>query len=250
MYFDTSKYLEYLKSTTLGSNLLYLEETSSTNDEVWQHIKNHHHIVVVAERQTKGRGRRNNAWHSLKEKSLTFSIGIQTDKSIASQIPFIIPLSICKAIKKLSQINVGVKWPNDIIVDNKKIAGVLIESKLHKSKQIYNIGIGINVNLNEHDIKSSDIENITSILLKSNKIIDRENLLSEIIISMDEYLLKSQDEIIKLWLENCVHLNMNVQFHNNDKIIVGVFKSIDSTGKALIDVGDNIQSFSSGVIEL
>ena len=250
MYFDTSKYLEYLKPTTLGSNLLYLEETSSTNDEVWRHIKDNNDIVVVAETQTKGRGRRNNTWYSLKEKSLTFSIGIKIDQSIASQIPFIIPLSICKAIKKLSQINVGVKWPNDIILNKKKIAGVLIESKSYKSNQIYSIGIGINVSLNKDDINSSGIENITSILLESNKIQNRENLLSEIIISINEYLLQDQDEIIKLWLENCIHLNMKIQFHNNNKIITGIFKSIDSTGNALIDVDNNMKSFSSGVVEL
>jgi len=250
MYFDTSKYLKYLDSNALGSNLLYLAETTSTNDEVWKHIKDNNHIVVIAERQKEGRGRRDNTWHSFQEKSLTFSIGIKLDKSIANHIAFIIPLSICKAIKKHSQINVGVKWPNDIIVNNKKIAGVLIESKLNKSIQIYNIGIGINVNLNEDNLKSLDIKNITSILFETNSIADREKLLSEILISIDEYLLKSKDEIIKLWLENCVHLNMEVQFHKNDEIICGIFKSINDNGNAMIGVDNKIKSFSSGVIEL
>jgi len=250
MHFDTSKYLEYLRPNTLGSNLLYLEETTSTNDEVWKHIKDNNHIVVIAERQKEGRGRRNSTWHSFQEKSLTFSIGIELSKSIANHISFIVPLSICKAIRKNFQINVGVKWPNDIIVNNKKIAGVLIESKLHKSIQIYNIGIGINVNLNKDDLRSLDIKNITSILFETNRMVDREKLLSEILIFMDEYLLKSQDEIIELWLDNCVHLDMKVQFHKNNEIISGVFKSIDNNGNAIIDVDNKIKSFSSGVIEL
>ena len=250
MYFDTSRYLQYLKPTAIGSNLLYLKETSSTNDEVWNHIKDNNHIIVVSEEQTKGRGRRSSTWHSLKEKSLTFSIGIKTDISISNQISFIIPLSICKAIKKLIQIEVGVKWPNDIMVDNKKIAGILIESKIYKSLQMYNIGVGINVNLNQHDLNNFDLSNITSTLIESNKIVSRERLLSEIIIYIEEYLLKSQDDIIKLWIENCMHINTHVHFHNDSKKVNGIFKSIDSEGNALIDVDGFLESFSSGIIEI
>ena len=75
-------------------------------------------------------------------------------------------------------------------------------------------------------------------------------MLISCLIYIDKYLLKSKDEIIKLWLENCVHLNMKVQFHKNDEIICGIFKSIDDDGNAMIGVGNKIKSYSSGVIEL
>ena len=250
MQFDTSKYLKHLPLANFGSNVLFLEETPSTNDEVWNHIHDNDHIIVVTEKQTHGRGRRNNPWFSLEQKSLTFSVGVKLEKSNNKLIPFIVALSICKAINKLSSINVGIKWPNDIIINKKKIAGILIESKLDKLNKIFNIGIGVNVNLNEGDMNNGTIQNISSILVESNKSLSRENLLSEIIISFNKYLLKDRNEIIKLWLKNCVHVNMKVQFHNKNKIIEGVFKSVDSNGNALVNVDNNIESFSSGVLEL
>ena len=127
------------------------------------------HIVIIAENQKNGRGRRNTNWLSLSEKSLTFSLGIQLDKSNSNLIPLISSIAIYNAIYEICKINIGIKWPNDILCNEKKIAGILIESKLKEMKMTFNIGIGINVNWNKNDIVSSNIPNITSISLEANK---------------------------------------------------------------------------------
>ena len=106
MQFDTERYLNLLKTKNLGRNILYLNETSSTNDEVWDHIKKNDHIVIVAENQKNGRGRRNTNWLSLSEKSLTFSLGIQLDKSNSNLIPLISSIAIYNAIYELSLIHI------------------------------------------------------------------------------------------------------------------------------------------------
>ena len=162
MQFDTSKYLEYLKPQSFGNHIIHIEETSSTNDEVWNHMTNHNDIIVITDKQTNGRGRRNNKWFSLESKSLTFSIGLIKKNKNNNLSPLIASLAICKSINQLSSMNVKIKWPNDIVINNKKIAGILIESKMIRGNMILNIGIGVNVNLN--------IEDITKILvfLKNN----------------------------------------------------------------------------------
>ena len=250
MKFDTEKYLKLLKTKNLGKNILYLNETSSTNDEVWNHIKKNNHIVVVAENQKKGRGRRNNSWLSLSEKSLTFSLGIQLNKSNSNLIPLISSIAIYNAIYEICKINIGIKWPNDILCNEKKIAGILIESKLKKMKMTFNIGIGINVNWNKSDIVSSNIPNITSISLEANKNIIREIILSNFMLQIENLLLISNEEIIQQWIARCMHINKKVTFHYNDEIIHGLFKGIDTNGFAKIENENNKHIFPSGVIEV
>tara|TARA_Y100001958_G_C21079692_1_gene436465 strand:+ start:111 stop:863 length:753 start_codon:yes stop_codon:yes gene_type:complete len=250
MKFDTEKYLKLLKTKNLGKNILYLNETSSTNDEVWNHIKKNNHIVVVAENQKKGRGRRNNSWLSLSEKSLTFSLGIQLNKSNSNLIPLISSIAIYNAIYEICKINIGIKWPNDILCNEKKIAGILIESKLKEMKKTFNIGIGINVNWNKNDIVSSNIPNITSISLEANKNIIREIILSNFMLQIENLLLISNEEIIQQWIARCMHINKKVTFHYNDEIIHGLFKGIDTNGFAKIENENNKHIFPSGVIEV
>ena len=250
MQFDTEKYLKLLKTKNLGKNILYLNETSSTNDEVWDHIKKNNHIVVVAENQKKGRGRRNTNWLSLSEKSLTFSLGIQLDKSNSNLMPLISSIAIYNAIYEICKINIGIKWPNDILCNEKKIAGILIESKLNEMKMTFNIGIGINVNWNENDILSSNIPNITSISLEIKKNIMREIILSNFMLQIENLLLTSNDKIIQQWIARCMHINKKVSFHYNNKIIRGLFKGIDTNGFAKIENENNKHIFSSGVIEV
>ena len=250
MQFDTEKYLKLLKTKNLGKNILYLNETSSTNDEVWDHIKKNNHIVVVAENQKKGRGRRNTNWVSLSEKSLTFSLGIQLNKSNSNLMPLISSIAIYNAIYEICKINIGIKWPNDILCNEKKIAGILIESKLNEMKMTFNIGIGINVNWNENDILSSSIPNITSISLEIKKNIMREIILSNFMLQIENLLLTSNDKIIQQWIARCMHINKKVSFHYNNKIIRGLFKGIDTNGFAKIENENNKHIFSSGVIEV
>lgn len=250
MQFDTSKYLEYLKPQSFGNHIIHIEETSSTNDEVWNHMTNHNDIIVITDKQTNGRGRRNNKWFSLESKSLTFSIGLIKKNKNNNLSPLIASLAICKSINQLSSMNVKIKWPNDIVINNKKIAGILIESKMIRGNIILNIGIGVNVNLNIEDITKSSLKNISSMYIETDKIYNREHLLSEIIKSFDQYSTRKDENIIKSWLKYCSHINEKVLFHSNGEKINGIFQGINSKGYAIIQMGNIIKEFSSGVIKL
>ena len=146
--------------------------------------------------------------------------------------------------------NVKIKWPNDIIINNKKIAGILIESKRIGLNIILNIGIGINVNLNIDDIKKSSLKDISSMHIETDKIYSREHLLSEIIKTFYKYLTKKDENIIELWMAHCSHINKKVLFHSNDKKINGIFKGVNPKGYAMIQIDNIIKEFSSGVVKL
>ena len=86
--------------------------------------------------------------------------------------------------------------------------------------------------------------------IETDKIYNREHLLSEIIKSFDEYSTKKDENIIKSWLKYCSHINEKVLFHSNGEKINGIFQGINSKGYAIIQMGNIIKEFSSGVIKL
>ena len=250
MQFDTSKYLEYLNEQAFGNNILYLKQTPSTNDTLWDKISNNNHMIIITDKQTHGRGRRENKWFSVESKSLTFSIGIVDEGKQFNLLPLVAALATCESINKISSIKAKIKWPNDIVVDNKKMAGILIESKIKKSKIIFNVGVGINVNLDKGDIKNSCLTGVSSMFIETNRTYSREYLLSEIVKSLNKYLTKKNEDIIKLWIKCCSHIDKKILFNNNNKNIDGIFKGINSEGYAMIKTNNKIEKFSSGIIKL
>jgi len=250
MQFNTSEYLGYLNKQSFGNNILYLKEIPSTNDALWNKINNNNHIIIITDKQTHGRGRRENKWFSVESKSLTFSIGIVDRGKQINLLPLIAGLATCESINKISSINVKIKWPNDIVIDKKKMAGILIESKIKKSTRLFNVGIGINVNLDRNDIRDSALTKASSMLIETQKIYSREYLLSEIIKSLDEYLTKRDEDIIESWMQSCAYLDRKISFNNKKKKVDGIFKGISSEGFALVEIKNKVEKFSNGVVEV
>ncbi|MDI3526556.1 MAG: BirA family transcriptional regulator [Tenuifilum sp.] len=161
------------------------KKVTSTND-VCQNLASEgaaHGTVVVSEYQEFGRGQRGNTWESEKSKNLTFSILTRpTFLSVVEQfyLSKITALSVTDWISAYIEKNrVKIKWPNDIYVDDKKIAGILIENSF--STQYINtsiIGIGININQDEF---SDEVPNPTSLKIENGNEIDLELCLAEIL---------------------------------------------------------------------
>jgi len=250
MKFNVDDYLAALDNQIFGKQILYIPETKSTNDDIWKYFNDNDHLIVVADNQTSGRGQRGNSWVSKKFKSLTFSIGMIDDKKNSKLISLKSALSIVEAIKQTANLKSLIKWPNDILINNKKVAGILIESKINNNKRILNIGIGINVNIEPHDIDTID-QPVTSLMIESKKEFSREILLAEFVKSINSILYKNNQFIINRWNDLCAHKNSLLSFHNyNNELIKGKFIGIDKQGRAIIDINGNIDYYLHGNIEL
>ena len=158
MKFNIPDYLSNLDNQSFGKKILYLPETKSTNNDIWENFNNDH-LIIITDNQTAGRGQRGSEWISQQFKSLTFSIGILDDNKNSKLISLKSAISIAKTINDLTSLDALIKWPNDILINNKKVAGILTESKIKNDKRIINIGIGINVNnesnsLTEYRVRS------------------------------------------------------------------------------------------------
>lgn len=235
---------ENLKTKWLAQELIYLPEVDSTNQEVKRIASNYPDgTVVVAEYQTAGKGRLGRIWSSPKGTGLWFSILLKpeiTPNQIAG-ITLACGLGVCRAIRKYTGLNALIKWPNDIIIGNKKICGILTEMKAEANRISYAIaGIGINVNTTEfeEDIKHK----ATSLSVEANKAIDRAELFKEIMVylekSFDDYFSKPDGAISDEYIKLCATLGRNVTVTRGNTIFNGRAVGVEATGDLLVEASD------------
>ena len=176
--------------------------------------------VVSTELQTEGKGQRGSGWVSELGKNLTFSVLYnQRVEGITSlfTLNIIIALSIVEALKSVSNLNFVIKWPNDILSENKKIGGILIENTFKKSGEVQSIiGIGLNVNQSQFE----NLPQASSLFLLENKIFDRETMLISIVNQL-EFNLKQLPILGETHFWNAYH---QILFKKN---VVSAFESVD-----------------------
>ena len=145
---DYSNYKDFIKQ------VVYLENVDSTNNYALSMNPKEEGVFIIAKSQTGGRGRNDRYWHSMEGKSIAMS-AIKNYPKLCDPPPSLISLLSANAVlDTLSSFNLQpkVKWPNDVLVNSNKIAGILCESNYEKdSKNFIIVGIGINVNLDEKD---------------------------------------------------------------------------------------------------
>tara|TARA_B110000977_G_scaffold36038_2_gene48208 strand:- start:7414 stop:8268 length:855 start_codon:yes stop_codon:yes gene_type:complete len=165
----------------IGKKVIELKSVDSTNNYLSKYINETNVLngsVILAHNQTKGRGQRENHWESEAGKNLTFSIYLKTN-FIFVHNNFLLSMAVCNALHELvSQQckNTQIKWPNDLFVSGKKIAGILIENTLKGASLNYSI-IGIGLNVNQGNFIENN--NATSIFLESNNKVDISTLLNQ-----------------------------------------------------------------------
>jgi len=137
--------------------------------------------VVTTESQTEGKGQRGSGWASEAGKNLTFSVLYHQEAMQLTSLftlNIVVALSVVEALKLISNLKFTIKWPNDILAENKKIAGILIENTFKNSTEVQSvIGIGLNVNQSQFE----NLPQASSLFLLENQLFDRDSLLISIV---------------------------------------------------------------------
>lgn len=251
--FNLILYKEKLSTKSIGQIIQYYPKLDSTNTKAWELIseKVENGTVVITDNQTKGRGRQANKWISMPDKSLTFSIIIYPN-ALPSQInlySLIVGLAITDCLTDFN-IQAQLKWPNDILINGKKVGGILCESRISGGviKSLV-IGIGLNVNENITELPEELRTKATSLMIESGIQYQLELLLANILNHL-EHRIQNKEAAAQLidWEKRCAHLNQKVTFHSNNETVNGVFKGLTLKGEAkiLIDGKENI--FPSGEV--
>ena len=174
-----------LETEVIGRNFIYCDEIDSTNTELLENKQQYKKTgtVLLAEKQLKGKGRRERTWQSAKGLNLTFSVLIAKDIQINLNINHInlaASLAVANAIENLYQLRTQLKWPNDVLVNGKKVSGILIET-IYKGSKVERIVIGFGINLNQMIFQGDFNFPPSSIRLEANTEINRELFLAEVL---------------------------------------------------------------------
>lgn len=250
--FSLNLYKKNLSTEFLGQSIQYYPKLDSTNTKAWELIaKNSENgTVIITDNQSKGRGRQANKWISIPGKSLTFSIIIYPNAlpSQTNLYSLIAGLSITDCLIEYD-IYAQLKWPNDILINGKKVGGILCESKISGGviKSMV-IGIGLNINETIEEFPEDLRNNVTSLMIESEKQYKLEKLLANILNNL-EHRVQHRDEAQLIdWEERCAHLNQKVTFNSGNEIVTGIFKGLSSTGQAMISINNKEVKFDSGEI--
>jgi BirA family transcriptional regulator, biotin operon repressor / biotin---[acetyl-CoA-carboxylase] ligase len=227
-YLDSDRIREGLNTGYIGSTILVYKSTSSTNDVAAEYSKNKssNGLVVFAEEQTAGRGRASNKWLTGSSDSLLCS-AVLTDCILK---PELLSLTCAVAVAQTIGNNAKIKWPNDIIVSGKKIAGILIESKTYKTHNACIIGTGINCHQKQTDFPPELQDVATSIDVETNSFTDRIRLAKMILESLEHSLEtagKNPGKILDKWQALSIQLHHRVTVIYNRRKFAGSCIGID-----------------------
>lgn len=241
-----------MKSLFVGQNIMHLESTDSTNSYAAELLRKNNlpeGSVINCFNQTNGRGQRGNSWESEPNKNATLSIilyptFLSADKQfLLTKIISLAVTDLMTEIIKLSdnEPQVRIKWPNDIYVNDKKIAGILIENIL-SGNTIKSTILGIGININQTVFNS--ITNATSLALIAGKTFD----LMEIIGKLCEYAearylqLKANrlESIDTEYLQRLYQLNEWKNYSSSNEIFEGRIINVSKDGKLKIELKSKI----------
>ncbi len=180
MSFSVSDYHSFVLSDPFGVPLLYEPETDSTNS-LAKHLaqdKIAHGMVVLADHQSSGRGQYQRRWTSAPAQNLTFSIILTPSRSTGiCLLKQVAALAVVDTLRALDLADVKIKWPNDVLVSNKKIAGILVET-VFKGSNLIRVVVGIGLNVNQTEFPEEVRYLATSIALNSSLKVSREKVLA------------------------------------------------------------------------
>ena len=229
-----------LRTRQVGKKVLVYDRTASTNDVAGEYAKNpdNNGLVVFAEEQTAGRGRSRAKWHSRHGDSLLFSMAL-IDCSISSELlSLTCAVAVAEAIGQVGAHRAGIKWPNDIVLAGRKVAGILVEARAENQKsniknqtsRVYVIGIGINCHQTRESFPPDLWETATSLDLVSGARCRRVTVARRVLTSLDHWLRVAErngKQVIDTWSRLSTQLGQRVTLSCNKRRFTGNCIGVD-----------------------
>lgn len=244
-----------LDTDVIGRNFIYSDEVSSTNSELLNNKDfGQNGTVLLAEFQNNGKGRKNRTWISNAGQNLTFSILLKGDfkGNTANIINLGTSAAVGQSLENLYQLRVELKWPNDVLVNKKKISGILVESS-SKSNKISKLVIGIGINVNQPNFPGKFEIQPTSVRREFKETVSRERLLSEVLNNFEDMLNLVQydpNKILNDWRNKCKLIGEKIKIIEDDEIRTGVFEDIDDNGFLILKSGEKRNVIHFGDVSL
>jgi len=240
--------------SAIGCKIIHLVSTDSTNNYLAKLIKGGetlHGTVVMADEQTQGRGQRGTVWHSPQGANLIFSVYVEYKKLSIDEQVVIHHWASVSTSHMLQRYNLKseIKWPNDILIEGKKIAGILIENTIAgQNVKSSIIGIGLNVNQQKFDNL-----NACSLYTQTKQKYNVQEIALSLIYELNnlfKYIENKQFDYLEgLYFQNMWKINKSVDFIRNKQTENGVIRGVDRQGKIQIQTIHGLEVFDLKEIE-
>ncbi|KAA8751400.1 biotin--[acetyl-CoA-carboxylase] ligase [Paenibacillus sp. UASWS1643] len=236
-----------LDTTVFGRKAVLLTSTLSTQGDVLKLAEQGQAegAVVIAEEQTGGRGRFGRQWFSPPGKGIWMSVLLRPDLPLqhTPQLTLLTGVAVCRAVRACSGVDAGIKWPNDLLIDGRKVCGILLESTVEDHEVRYCIaGIGVDVNFDPEDYPEDLTTIATSLKMETGQSVDRTKLTAAILTELEQLYFLYQKEgfgvISALWEALSVSMNREITVTNPHGVIEGKAIGLDPSGALIVEKHD------------
>lgn len=242
---DVDQIKKHQKTSIFGKYIYYFPEIDSTNSYAQRlaHEGAPEGTIVITDYQKEGKGRLDHVWESTRDANILMSIILRPKLEIERVVKItlasgeIVVASLERFLKKqkVDTIRFSVKWPNDILANGKKIAGILTESSLREKDVVFAVvGIGLNINQKISEL-SEDLRNTTTSLYnETSDSFEREKLISEIINDFESKYFNMErtnyKQVIEDWKKRCDHIGREMMIETHSGVEVGKFVDVNERG--------------------
>lgn len=236
-----------MKTRWAGREVYYYDETGSTNTDAKRLAEEGapHGTLVVTDRQNAGKGRRGRNWESPKDTNIYYTILLRPQISPlkAPMLTLVMAHSVTVAIEKVTGAQAGIKWPNDIVLNKKKICGILTEMTL-ESDYIQNVVIGVGINVKKQQFPAELVDKATSIGAECGKEVSRAALIQAIMEQFekdyDKFTYQTDlTDFVESYNSHLVNKDVQVRVLDPKGEFTGIAKGINEKGELLVERQDH-----------
>jgi BirA family biotin operon repressor/biotin-[acetyl-CoA-carboxylase] ligase len=242
----------------VGRRVILVHETTSTNDRALADGQDG--TVALAEVQTAGRGRLGRRWHAPRGASILCSVAItgRRDDGYRRRLALVVPVAVCEAVAIVTDVRPSLSWPNDVYVGQRKLAGVLIESRpLWADEAVYAVGMGINCLQHASHFPPELRDRATSLELQTDRVVDRNEVARELLARLDAWLADDRfldsRRLLLAWNEWSAMTGRRVCLSSEGKVYEGIAVEVDVDAGLVVQLDTGGRRFfdpdSTSVIE-
>ena len=245
----------HLNTTLIGKEIIYKELVDSTNSLAFRLALegSPEGTCTVAEAQQAGKGRLSRAWFSPAGKNLCLSVILRPSVHPSNVYPitFISSLAVYDTIESVTGIQPSLKWPNDVLINGKKICGTLLELSIETDiVKFVIVGIGLNINMKEKEIIEELRQKATSLYLETKKIFERAYVCGILLSNLEKYYLlftqNGENEICRIWENRSGIKGKYMEIKQMGEVYKGVSEGIDSKGAMLLNIEGQTKRIIAG----
>lgn len=255
--FSSEKLMRQLATNLhIGKSVFCYQSVGSTNDVAHRFAKDgaRSGTIIIAEFQTMGRGRNAKKWVAQRGENIIASVILRPNIPLErlTHLPLLASLSIAQAIEEIVGIRTEIKWPNDVLIRRKKVAGALIETSAQSGVVDY-VVVGIGLNVNQSEFPDELAERATSLLLETGEVYDQATLFVSLMKFLDANYarLKSgnTDALLDMWRAHCEMFGKRITFCQGDSKQEGIALDIDERGFLKVRIGQKEELLSQAEIQ-